>query len=103
MLNNDEHAFVLFDSLYNDFKLWYHISLNHRMNRISATSFFLQLESIAGTSIARSIFELVKLNCPIELYPEVEHFLDSTAFVFLILFVILEMIVSLKREYSMSV
>ena len=48
------------------------------MNRISVSSFFFQLESIAGREKAHAIFELVKLNCPIELYPEIELFLQSS-------------------------
>ena len=52
--------------------------LYSRMNRISVASFFHQLESIAGREKACGIFELVKLNCPIELYSEIELFFQSS-------------------------
>lgn len=41
--------------------------------------FYSGLQSLCVTPTAREILEIVKLNCPINKYPEIEEFLESTA------------------------
>lgn len=50
------------------------------MDRISMNEFYSGLESLCVTPTAREILEIVKLNCPINKYPEIEEFLESTAY-----------------------
>ena len=42
--------------------------------------FYSGLQSLCITPTAREILEIVKLNCPINKYPEIEEYLDSTAY-----------------------
>ena len=49
------------------------------MGNISMNEFYEGLQTLSVPSTSRHILELIKLNCPIERYPDVESFLESTA------------------------
>lgn len=69
LLDNNQHALICFASLYEDFK----------MGNISMNEFSDGIQTLCVPSTSRRILELVKLNCPIERYPDIESFLESTA------------------------
>lgn len=49
------------------------------MGNISMNEFSDEIQTLCVPSTSRRILELVKLNCPIERYPDIESFLESTA------------------------
>lgn len=46
-----------------------------RQQKIDVDSFYHKLECLCTTCSALQIMKEVRLNCPLEVYPEVEHFL----------------------------
>lgn len=51
------------------------ILLYNRQRKIDADGFYHNLEFLCTTCSALQIMKVVRLNCPLEIYPDVEHFL----------------------------
>lgn len=52
------------------------IRLSCRQQKIDADGFYHNLEFLCTTCSALQIMKVVRLNCPLEIYPDVEHFLS---------------------------
>ena len=51
------------------------VSLSCRQQKIDVDEFYHNLEFLCTTCSALQILKEVRLNCPLEVYPDVEHFL----------------------------